>query len=265
MRVSLLLPPGQLGQIMHVTGNPRPYDAHTHDELEFNLVISGTAAYVVRGHRYPLRPRSLFWLHPEQEHVLVDTSPDLDLWVVAVDAGRLQRLLPGVLPDPLLARDHPGHPLHPLAGSASDRLARLVAEVDRGREPVNAFNAGLAVITQFAWRMTAEGDAGSPLHPAVEAAAQLLTRRDAPADLTALARWAGLSPARLSHTFARQMGATIGAYRNRCRLERALARHDDRHGTTWLEAALWAGFGSYDQFHRTYRTVYGRSPRTAGR
>jgi transcriptional regulator GlxA family with amidase domain len=95
----------------------------------------------------------------------------------------------------------------------------------------------------------------------VDIAAQLLTRSDAPVDLTALSRAAGLSPARLSRTFNAQLGIGIAAYRNRCRLERAVERYGDGLGGTWLETAMWAGFGSYDQFHRTYRSVHGHGPR----
>jgi AraC-like DNA-binding protein len=267
MRVSLHLPPGQFGQILRITGSGfRPYAAHCHDEVECNLVMRGTAAYLMHGRRYPLRPNALIWLFPAQEHVLIDPSPDLDLWVVAVHAPRLDTLLPGCLDRALLARDPPGHFLRPLAGVEAGRLARLIAEVDRDRPAANGFNAGLATVLLRAWRLFHIGDpeAGRALHPAVDIAAQLLARRDPPPSLAALAAAAGLSPARLSRTFSAQMGLGIAAYRNRCRLERAIERHGDGLGCTWLEAALWAGFGSYDQFHRTYHGLYGHGPR-AGR
>jgi transcriptional regulator GlxA family with amidase domain len=49
-------------------------------------------------------------------------------------------------------------------------------------------------------------------------------------------------------------------YRNRLRLERFQVLVDAGEANL-LEAARASGFGSYAQFHRVFRTVYGAAPR----
>jgi hypothetical protein len=45
---------------------------HTHAELEFNLVEAGAASYLVGGRRVDLQPRTLIWLFPDHDHVLIN-------------------------------------------------------------------------------------------------------------------------------------------------------------------------------------------------
>lgn len=75
-----------------------------------------------------------------------------------------------------------------------------------------------------------------------------------------LGRAFGVSPSKLTHRFKVDMGVSLVEYRNRLRLERFLARVD-RGGGNLLQAALDAGFGSYAQFHRVFRSMLGISPR----
>ncbi|HEX2913768.1 MAG TPA: AraC family ligand binding domain-containing protein [Chloroflexia bacterium] len=54
---------------------------HRHYELEVNLVIQGTAAYLLEDRCYELKPNSLVWLFPEQNHILVDQSAAYRMWI----------------------------------------------------------------------------------------------------------------------------------------------------------------------------------------
>ena len=53
--------------------------------------------------------------------------------------------------------------------------------------------------------------------------------------------------------FHRQLGQTLVAYRAHARVRRFLALHEKSPRTSLLALALKAGFGSYAQFHRTFR------------
>ncbi len=75
-----------------------------------------------------------------------------------------------------------------------------------------------------------------------------------------LAKKLGVSAGKLARDFKTEMGVSLVEYRNRLRLERFLALVD-RGGGNLLEAALDAGFGSYAQFHRVFRTMLGTTPR----
>ena len=64
--------------VRHVAGDHRPRP-HRHAELEVNLVVRGTATYLLGERRYELTPGTLTWLFPGQDHVLVDDCRDHEL------------------------------------------------------------------------------------------------------------------------------------------------------------------------------------------
>src|SRR5882757_6363442 len=82
MKEKLRFAPGALGFVNHVTAPLGQLASHRHEELEVNLVVSGKAAYLFGQERAPLVPGSMIWLFPGQEHVLIDSSHDLSLWVL---------------------------------------------------------------------------------------------------------------------------------------------------------------------------------------
>jgi AraC-like DNA-binding protein len=66
----------------------------------------------------------------------------------------------------------------------------------------------------------------------------------------------------LARSFKREMAMSLVDYRNRVRMERFFeAIQGNRDRSTLHDAALAAGFGSYAQFHRTYRKFHGVPPR----
>ena len=235
---------------------------HSHDELEYNLVSRGTCSYLVGERRYDLRRGSLLWLFPEQEHVLINPSPDCEMWVVVLRQEALRRTIRSGL-DPRLCQRNPpwmlARPLPPAAFTAHDRL---LTYQHAHRDDVARANAGLPYAVLDAWaafQAVDADDTGQVIDATVDLAARLLSRTDAPDDLSELAARVGLSPSRLSRRFNQQLGVSIADYRNRIRLERFLEIYGPT--TTVLDAALTAGFGSYPQFHRVFRQFLGLSPR----
>ncbi len=75
-----------------------------------------------------------------------------------------------------------------------------------------------------------------------------------------LASRIGVSESVLSRAFKREMGLSVAQYRSRLRLERFLTLVEPRGGNL-LAAALDAGFGSYAQFHRVFRSALGMTPK----
>jgi AraC-like DNA-binding protein len=69
-----------------------------------------------------------------------------------------------------------------------------------------------------------------------------------------------IGESRLARVFKAVKGVSLVDYRNRIRLDRFVALLD-RGGTNLLEAALEAGFGSYSQFHRVFRSRLHATPR----
>lgn len=104
------------------------------------------------------------------------------------------------------------------------------------------------------------GGAGGRLHPAVERAIVYIRNHYTEAvSLPEIASAAGVSPAYLSHLFARQFGEKLGVYLRRTRLEHA-ARLLESGDCNVTEAAMAVGYNSLAQFNHTFRALFGYPP-----
>jgi AraC-like DNA-binding protein len=75
-----------------------------------------------------------------------------------------------------------------------------------------------------------------------------------------LAREFGVSGAFLAREFKREMGVSLVEYRNRARLDRfQQLMQEHPAGLPLKHAARQAGFGSYAQFNRVHRSMFGTS------
>jgi AraC-like DNA-binding protein len=249
--------------VRHTVGDVRPR-AHRHAELELNLVVRGTASYLLGDRRYALTPGTLTWLFPGQDHVLVDESSDHELWWAVFRPALVARIATTPQARPLLVEDPAGQFSRRLDSGRVRRLGALFHEVRDAETGDDVLvNSGLAYLLSFAWRALLDSDdvvEGVDLHPAVETVARMLRADPDAGDLATLARAASLSPSHLSRIFKEQTGVSISRFRNQQRLQRFLRLYGRGRRTTALAAALEAGFGSYAQFHRVFREQTGRSP-----
>ena len=242
---------------------------HHHPQLEINFVTEGRATYLVGGRRYELTPGTLLWLLPETDHVIVDRSPDLGMWLIVFREGFVSRLCVDA-PARGLAEGAPNHPVcKSLSAASAERLRALLREtaaIDREQEPTG-FNLALGHLCLTAWRFHREAQEippASALHPAVVAVARRIRDGAFSAPLEELSRDAGLSASRLTRLFKAQTGLSITAYRQRQKLERALTLRRHQPQANLTDLALEAGFGSYAQFYRVYRREFGAGPRAQG-
>ena len=97
------------------------------------------------------------------------------------------------------------------------------------------------------------------VHPLVREATRCLVA-DPTLSCSALAKRLGVSATTLTRTFKREARVSVVDHRNELRLARFLG-HVDAEGGNLVEAALYAGFGSYAQFHRVFRARFGMAPR----
>jgi AraC-like DNA-binding protein len=249
--------------VRHAAGDVRPR-AHRHAELELNLVVRGSASYLLGDHRYALTSGTLTWLFPGQEHVLVEESADHVLWWAVFRPALIARIATTEHAAALREQDPVGQFSCRLDLGRVRRLGTLFREVQDARTTDDVLhNTGLAYLLTCAWRAFLDSDdvvEGMDLHPAVETVARILRADPDAGDLTALSRAASLSPSHLSRIFKEQTGVSITRFRNQQRLQRFLLLYGRGQRTTALSAALEAGFGSYAQFHRIFREHTGRSP-----
>jgi AraC-like DNA-binding protein len=258
------LRPGVDGWVVrHTAGALRPR-VHRHAELELNLVVRGTASYLMADRRYDLTAGTLTWLFPDQEHVLVDESDDHALWWAVFRPSVVAGIATSSHARPLLERDPVGRFARRLDPQRVQRLGALFLELrEAGTADDTLFNAGLPYLLASAWRAFLDSSdvvGDLEVHPAVDTVARLLQADPGAGDLADLARTVGLSPSHLSRLFTTQMGLSISRFRNQQRLDRFMHLYGHGRGTTALAAAHEAGFGSYAQFHRVFRHETGRTP-----
>lgn len=246
--------------------------AHRHDELEANLVLRGWVDYLIGDRRVRFPRQTLGWLLPHEKHRLIQSSPDVQMWIMVFSPALVGEL----------DRDDAGPPRRWLridadagqgrvVGEHAGELDRLCALLSDPAEPAVRHRLGLAWLLSECWRAFSQSPgapAGIPLHPAVQAAARWLHDHAAEAeadDLLALARRCGISRPWLSRLFNEQLGESLTDYRNRQRFYRFrdLLAQPDVDSTT--AAALAAGFGSYTQCFRIVRQHTGISPRALAR
>ena len=262
-REHLDLPEAIDGNIWSYARPIRPLVLHRHAELEFNLVTQGSASYLVTDRRYDLAPGTLIWLYPGEDHLLIDASPDYQMWIAVFKPRLLEQRCATAHSRPL-CMDVPVDRISKQLGPAAARqLAALSAEVASARDSVDLFNSGLGFLLLSAWeafRAAESAQEALDVHPSIEKAIRLLREEPQTLSLDDLADRCGLSPSHLSRLFKQQTGIAIATYRNRQRLDRFLELYEDARRRSITEAALAAGFGSYPQFHRIFKELMGCSP-----
>ena len=222
---------------------------HAHDDLEFNLVVRGAGAYRIGRDTHELKPGTLIWLVPGQQHSLC-RSPFLEMWVVVVR--------PELVEGAWLA-DLAAEPSRLLPGEELIDLDALLSQVAQDSDEPAVYNAGVAYALQRAWRVSRDRVAQrAPMHPAVTRALLRLRDGEATLSLDQLAAGAGVTAPYLSRLLIEHTGRGFVEWRNRIRLERFMAAW--RPGARLLGTALEAGFGSYAQFHRVFSQLLGCSP-----
>ena len=223
---------------------------HSHDAIEFNLVIAGRGILFLDRAEYELSPGVLVWLLPNQSHRLMP-GPDLTMWVFSCPSDRCERDL---LDD--VAR----HACRVLAREDAITLDRLFAHISQDADEPRLYRAGLEYALRTARHLSVSGAdaAAPPPHPAVSAALRVLREQPGIANAAALAAQCGVSQDYLRELLVEQTGRRFVEWRNRSRLERFQILYPESGDL--LTAALDAGFGSYTQFHRVFSEIVGVTP-----
>jgi AraC-like DNA-binding protein len=229
--------------------------SHRHAELELNLVLRGSATYLLRSRRDRLVRCSLLWLWPSEDHILTERSSDFDMWVVV--------FRPALVEIHAWLEERPSLGSRRLPESACDWLNRLLGHVSVAAERPAEHNAGLEFTLLQAWRLYvgAERSQLQEVHPAVERAALRLRHEPGPESAAEVAQECGLSASRLGRVFKAQMGVSLRDYRNQLRLQRFLALYGNGSRLSVTHALSESGFGSQAQFYRAFRAAFGTSPR----
>jgi AraC-like DNA-binding protein/mannose-6-phosphate isomerase-like protein (cupin superfamily) len=244
------LPPGSQGAFVWKYSEPiggrRP--RHFHAEPELNVIVRGSATFGIGESVVKVGPGELIGFPSAQDHVLLDSSPDLYLYAIGLDPDYSAHVLP----------NEPSLPLHVhLAGRELGPVLERAADiVDR---PC-ADQLGAELWQRLHWLARhATPRSARTTHVLTRRTLQLL-RVSPELALTALATTLRAHPTDISRHFHRDMGMTLVRYRTRLKLFRFI-QSVDADATELMSAAAAAGFGSYSQCHRVFQAELGCSPR----
>ncbi|MEP7050215.1 MAG: AraC family transcriptional regulator [Pseudomonadota bacterium] len=227
-------------------GGRRP--RHFHAEPELNLVLSGSATFGIGDTVVKVLAGELVAFAPGQDHVLLDSSPDLYLYALGLDANYSTQVL-GQEPSGPLHVSLSGSELRPVlacAGELVERsgIAQPAAELwERVHCLARRATSRSAQLTHVLTRRTLELVSVNPE----------LTLTDVAQNLRA-------HPTDVSRYFHRDMGITLVRYRTRLKLLNFIHLVDAQQPEL-MTAASHAGFGSYSQCHRTFQSELSCSPR----
>ncbi|MDQ8179380.1 AraC family transcriptional regulator [Pelagicoccus sp. SDUM812005] len=244
---------------------PAERPLHSHEELELNLVVRGTAEYLVDGRRLALREGALLWLFPSQSHALSASSDDFEMWVYVFRPRLLKSACKTAMFVPLRRSEAEGRVFAQLRPGTFEHLRGLCENGWRAySENADLFNGCIRYLLLVAWQEMRQSDGealeSKALHPSVFRAAIALCREPARESLTELARQVGLSSEHLSRLFKKQMGQSLSDYRSEQRFRAFREIYGEGIGMNILEASLAAGFGSYAQFYRIHIKKTGKAP-----
>lgn len=191
----------------------------------------------------------LLWWPPGQDHVLLNASPDFDLYVIGLTPEFSERVL----------------------GNLAASVATSAGRFRLGGGCLDRFTAMCAAPVQIAATTDIERKVGDFWHQAHRERTAAhdrhrLTRRALESLLaqpalkrSELAQFVGGNVSEMSRHFHQDIGLTLTNYRTRLRLLRFINLVDRGHRL--LRAAEEAGFGSYSQCHRVFHQILGCNPR----
>ena len=272
-----LLPSTRDGAIWPLARDyPKP--RHFHAQLEFLVMVRGSAQVRVGRSLHAVHAGQLVWHLPGVEHAVSGTSSDCELRVVHVEPD-----LCAQVGRELGAHGGVNKPVYAGAGSFSGWAHELGALVC-GRPVVELSRPELDALLELCHATCADGAVGVDEAPIrlqrALSTAWLATRRehdsrrvlslvelgscllfDEPSlERSALCHALDVSEGHLSRCFQRELGISFLEQRARMRVARFVT-HVTRDRWNYLDAALASGFGSYSQLHRVFTGAVGTSPR----
>jgi AraC-like DNA-binding protein len=234
--------------------------AHCHEELELNLITTGSAVYLLEGRKYECSKHSLLWLFPGQSHILIDRSPQFSYWLLYFRRSLIESWCRDDSTSLLKEQTPKGGFCRTLAPEAARDLEQIFRLVSESQSPIEG-NAGLGFAMLKSWSTflsAPKTPVGDLLHPGVRQAMHDIQHGTHDATLAELARRAHMTETYLCALFKKEVGIGVAEYRNQVRIERFLTLCEARR--VLADAAFEAGFGSYAQFYKIFSAKMGMSP-----
>jgi AraC-like DNA-binding protein len=265
---------------------------HRHVELEMNLIIKGSAEYILSNQCYKLTRGSIVWLFPGQHHQLCKTDDDFEMYVAVFKEELFKKIFLKKVKYSTLSRLNPeGSFCRRMSLASTDKLEKICLSLCELNEknilspayyyagqafgfkqnseyfypdPI-LLNAGLLYLMTIGWHLfITEGnnEKQKNLNPLIDKAINLLQKfPEKNYGLTELSAECSLSSSLFSRLFNEQIGLSIVDYKNRLKLEEFIDCIQKNPDFSISEACYISGFGSYSQFYKIFKQKFDVSPR----
>jgi len=246
------------------------FESHFHGVYEIYYFVSGNVNYMVNGNIYPLTPHSLILLPPNVMHgVQINDTSDYIRYSAYFDPTELSPERRSFLLSAFSTHNKGDrHELY-YQNVESYRLEQffqnLMETEKQSRELYKPLRSIFieALIAQV--NVLCENiDSSSDFFPVSPRISELMNYLDEhltePLTLDSIAAQLFLSKNYVNHLFKQTTGTTIINYLNYKRV--LLARQFIQSGESALNAAFQSGFSDYSTFYRTYKKIYGTTPRS---
>lgn len=246
------------------------FESHFHGVYEVYYFISGNVHYMVNGKVYPLTPHSLLLLAPNVMHgVQVLDNSDYIRYSAYFDPTELSPERRSFLLSAF--SDHNKSERHELyfQDVESYRLEHFFQNLmDAENQPESLYKPLRAIFIEALIaqvNLLCENIGSSSDHfPVSPRISEIMNYLDdhltEPLTLDSIASQLFLSKNYVNHLFKQTTGTTIINYLNYKRV--LLARQFIQSGESALNAAFQSGFSDYSTFYRTYKKIYGTTPRS---
>jgi len=220
---------------------------HFHEEPEINLVTKGRGTIEVGERKIVMEAGSLVWLPPGLDHYLANASDDFELVTIGFKPSLIQNL----------AREHSinasfARGWQRLDAAEAARLRAIIGDIHAATDSQSIECRSMQVL-----RTLLELSSSAVPRVGHRAASLIVTKPTTSRDC--LAHTLGINRGDVSRHFHRDHGVTLRQYRNVLRTLDFLRL--SANGSNLARAAVEAGFGSYSQCHRVFRSLLGISPR----
>jgi AraC-like DNA-binding protein len=247
-----LLSPATINGAIWRYSREHPKLFHFHSQLELLLVKRGWTLERTGNRLERVHARQMIWHLPGIPHLQVEASPDLDLRVVHFEPHLVENLRDLFL----LAAGRPV--VEPSTRDFDRLLDRCDATSDQSGPELIDRTSELTAALALAVEVTRSEHDDRRQNSLVELACGLLLTEPS-LDRDGVCRKLDVSGGYLSRRFPSELGASFQDQRSRLRLTRFVTEATHTR-TSWLDAALEAGFGSYSQFHRVFCRAAGSPP-----
>ena len=255
-----------------------PKPRHFHAQLEILLLLRGRAQLRIGRALHTAHAGQLVWHLPGVEHALCEASADCDLRVLHVEpdlCAAVSRELPQLVRassqvgsradslfdwTPALGLLASGRPVVELKQRDRDLLLEQCETtcVDAALAE-NEVSARLRLAFGTAFHATVSDHDDRRALSLVELASCLLLENPG-LERAQVCRTLDVSEGYLSRRFQTELGISFSEQRARLRICRFVSQVA-RKKSSYLEAALSSGFGSYSQVYRSFAQVVGANPR----